>query len=58
MNLVSLESFLDNAAFLILLLTLLGYWVGVVFPKPWLIQLASTGMAIANLTIAALLGAR
>ncbi len=58
MNLVSLESFLDNTAFLVLFLTLFAYWIGVVFPKPWLNQLASTGMAIANLTIAALLGAR
>lgn len=58
MNLVSLESFLDNAAFLILLLTLFAYWSATAFPKPWLTQLASTGMAIANLTIAALLGAR
>ena len=58
MNLVSLESFLDNVAFLVLFLTLFAYWIVVVFPKPWLNQLASTGMAIANLTIAALLGAR
>jgi cytochrome c-type biogenesis protein CcsB len=58
MNLVSLESFLDNTAFLVLLLTMFAYWVAVVFPKPWLVQGASGAMAIANLTITALLGAR
>jgi cytochrome c-type biogenesis protein CcsB len=35
-----------------------GYWIAVVFPKTWLVQLAGGAMAIANLTIAALLGAR
>ncbi|MBE9196258.1 c-type cytochrome biogenesis protein CcsB [Synechocystis sp. LEGE 06083] len=58
MNLVSLENFLDNTAFLVLLLTMFAYWVAVVFPKPWLMQGASGAMAIANLTITALLGAR
>ena len=51
MDLITLENLLDNAAFLVLFLTLFAYWIAVVFPKPWLTQLASTGMAIANLTI-------
>ncbi len=58
MDLLSLEGFLDNSSFLILLATLLVYWVGALFPQPWLSQLGTIGMAIANLTIAALLGAR
>ena len=58
MNLVSLENFLDNTAFLILFLTLLVYWLGAAFPQPWLATLGTVGMAIANLVIATLLGAR
>lgn len=58
MNLVSLENLLDNTSFLILFATMLVYWVGAVFPQPWLASLGTVGMAIANLVIAALLGAR
>ena len=59
MNLVSLENFLDNTSFLVLFLTMLVYWAGAAFPSiPLLSGLGSTGVAIANLCIAALLGAR
>lgn len=59
MDLASLQSLLDNLSFLILFVTLLAYWVGVAFPKlPYLASLGTAGMAIANLCIAALLGAR
>jgi cytochrome c-type biogenesis protein CcsB len=59
MNLVSLENFLDNTSFLVLFLTMLVYWGGAAFPSiPFLSSLGTTGVAIANLCIAALLGAR
>jgi cytochrome c-type biogenesis protein CcsB len=59
MNLVSLQNQLDNLSFGILLLTMLVYWVGAVFPTiPFLPNLGTTGMAIANLCMATLLGAR
>ncbi len=59
MNLVSLQNQLDNISFGILLLTMLIYWVGAAFPKiPFLPNLGTTGMAIANLCMATLLGAR
>ncbi|WP_310487482.1 c-type cytochrome biogenesis protein CcsB [Chamaesiphon sp. VAR_69_metabat_338] len=59
MNLVSLQNQLDNISFGILLLTMLIYWVGAAFPKvPLLQNLGTTGMAVANLCMATLLGAR
>jgi cytochrome c-type biogenesis protein CcsB len=59
MNLVSLQNQLDNLSFGVLLLTMLIYWVGAAFPQiPFLPNLGTTGMAIANLCIATLLGAR
>ena len=59
MDLVSLQNVLDNLSFAILFLTMLTYWVGVAFPKlPYLGTVGTTGMAIANLCIAGLLGAR
>ncbi|MEC4983775.1 MAG: c-type cytochrome biogenesis protein CcsB [Oscillatoria sp. PMC 1068.18] len=59
MNLVTLQNFLDNTSFALLFLTMLTYWVGASFPKiPYLQALGTTGMASANLCIAALLGAR
>lgn len=59
MDLVGLQNGLDNASFAILLITMLIYWVGVAFPNlPALQGLGTTGMAIANLCMAALLGAR
>ncbi len=59
MDLVSLQNGLDNLSFAVLFITMLVYWVGAVFRNiPYLPVLGTTGMAIANLCIAALLGAR
>ncbi|MBD3882445.1 c-type cytochrome biogenesis protein CcsB [Phormidium tenue FACHB-886] len=59
MDLVALQNWLDNAAFAVLFLTMLIYWGSAAFPKlPYFSTLGTTGMAIANLCIAALLGAR
>ncbi|MGD1713751.1 c-type cytochrome biogenesis protein CcsB [Dapis sp. BLCC M172] len=59
MDLVRLQNSLDNISFAILFTTMLIYWVGAAFPRiPYLSVLGSTGMAIANLCIATLLGAR
>jgi cytochrome c-type biogenesis protein CcsB len=59
MDLVTLQSWLDNTSFAILFLTMLVYWGGAAFPRiPYFSSLGTTGMAIANLCIAALLGAR
>ncbi|HAO13514.1 MAG TPA: c-type cytochrome biogenesis protein CcsB [Planktothrix sp. UBA8407] len=59
MNLVVLQNGLDNISFAILFITLLLYWVGAAFPNiPYLSVLGTASMAIANLSIAALLGAR
>jgi len=59
MNLVELQNGLDNISFLVLLLTMMVYWVGAAFPGiPYLPSLGTVGMVSANLCIAALLGAR
>ncbi len=59
MNLVVLQNYLDNAAFAILFCTMLIYWCGAVFPNlTSLPTIGTAGMAIANLCIATLLGAR
>lgn len=59
MDLVTLQNSLDNLSFAVLLVTMLLYWSGVAFPKiPYLATLGTAGMAIANLSIASLLGAR
>ncbi|MEM7552999.1 MAG: c-type cytochrome biogenesis protein CcsB [Cyanobacteria bacterium P01_A01_bin.84] len=59
MDLVILQNWLDNASFALLFLTMLIYWFGIAFPNiPYLEVLGTAGMAIANLSIAALLGAR
>lgn len=59
MDLVSLQSWLDNTSFAVLFATMLVYWVGAAFPGiPYLSSLGTSGMAIANLCIATLLGAR
>jgi cytochrome c-type biogenesis protein CcsB len=59
MDLVVLQNWLDNASFAVLFITMLIYWGGAAFPNlPYLPVLGTTGMAIANLSIAALLGAR
>ena len=59
MDLIALENLLDNTSFAVLLLTMLVYWFGAAFPKiPYLSTLGTTGMAIANLSMATLLGSR
>jgi len=59
MQLVALQNLLDNSSFAVLFATMLVFWVHVAFPKlPYLRSLGNAGMAIANLCIAALLGAR
>ncbi|MEM6503511.1 MAG: c-type cytochrome biogenesis protein CcsB [Cyanobacteria bacterium P01_C01_bin.89] len=59
MDLVLLQSWLDNVSFLVLFVTMLLYWTSAAFPQ-WsaLWSLGTTGIAIANLTTATLLGAR
>lgn len=59
MDLIALQNGLDNISFAVLFITMLIYWVGAAFPTiPVLPVLGTTGMAIANLCIATLLGAR
>jgi len=59
MNLVLLQTWLDNASFAVLFITMLIYWGGAAFPQlRFLPTLGTAGMAIANLCIATLLGAR
>lgn len=59
MDLVLLQSWMDNISFATLFVTMLIYWVGAAFPRiPSLATLGTTGMAIANLCIATLLGSR
>ncbi|MGC1393664.1 MAG: c-type cytochrome biogenesis protein CcsB [Coleofasciculaceae cyanobacterium] len=59
MDLIALQNGLDNISFAVLFITMLIYWVGAAFPTiPALPVLGTTGMAIANLCIATLLGAR
>lgn len=58
MDLVTLQNILDNTSFAILFVTMLVYWGGAAFPHPYLSVLGTTGMAIANLCIAALLASR
>jgi cytochrome c-type biogenesis protein CcsB len=59
MDLFLLQSWLDNASFAVLFLTMLVYWGGAAFPNiPYLAGLGTAGIAISNLCIAVLLGAR
>lgn len=59
MDLVTLENRLDNISFAVLFGTMLLYWVGAAFPSiSYLPTLATAGVAIANLVMAALLSAR
>jgi len=59
MNLVAFQSVLDNTSFAVLFLAMLVYWARAAFPKiPYLPAIGTAGMAIANLCIVALLGAR
>ena len=47
MDLVVLQTWLDNASFAVLLVTMLLYWVGAAFPQ-WVVlgSLGTAGMAI------------
>jgi cytochrome c-type biogenesis protein CcsB len=59
MDLVKLQGLLDNTSFAVLFVTMMVYWVGAAFPAiPVLSTLGTMGMAIANLTTAALLASR
>ena len=59
MNLITLQNWLDNISFAVLFATMLIYWVGAAFPRlRYLPTLGTTGMVIANLSIATLLTAR
>jgi cytochrome c-type biogenesis protein CcsB len=59
MQLVALQNLLDNSSFAVLFATMLIFWVHVAFPNlPYLRSLGNAGIAIANLCIATLLGAR
>ncbi|NEP16640.1 MAG: c-type cytochrome biogenesis protein CcsB [Leptolyngbya sp. SIO4C1] len=59
MDLVTLQSWLDNASFAVLFVTMLAYWSSLAFPQLLALQTAgAAGMAIGNLSIAALLIAR
>ncbi len=59
MNLVVLQNWLNNVSFAVLFVTMLICWGGTAFPRiPFLPILGTTGMVIANLCIATLLGAR
>ena len=59
MNLANLQNILDNVSFAILFITMLLYWVGTAFGNLTLLpKLGTTGMIIANLSIATLLIAR
>lgn len=59
MDLVNLQNTLDNLSFAILFITMLAYWVGIAFPNlSFLPRLGTTGVIIANLSIATLLIAR
>jgi len=59
LNLADLEGWLDNAAFAVLFATMLAYWAGLAFSEVKLLPvIGNAGMAIANLSLAALLTAR
>ncbi|MEM9536149.1 MAG: c-type cytochrome biogenesis protein CcsB [Cyanobacteria bacterium P01_A01_bin.3] len=59
MDLASLQALLDNVAFAILFAAMLLYWVSAAFPRiPALPELGTAAMAIGNLAIAVMLGAR
>lgn len=59
MDLVTLQGWLDNLSFAVLLATMLAYWCGLAFSQAsWLQALGTGGMAVANLAMAALLIAR
>lgn len=58
-NLADLESWLDNAAFAVLFVTMLAYWGALAFANVKVLPIiGGAGMAIGNLCLAALLTAR
>lgn len=57
MSLVTLQSWLDNCSFVVLFVTMLVYWGNATFSQPYL-SVGTAGVAIANLCITGLLGAR
>lgn len=59
MDLITLQNWLDNTSFAVLFFTMLIYWSSAAFPNlPYLSVIGATGMGVANLCMAALLGAR
>ena len=59
MDLASLQALLDTVAFAILFTAMMLYWVSAAFPRlPALPELGTAAMAIGNLAIAVMLGAR
>ncbi len=59
MDLIALQGWLDNASFAVLFAAMLLYWCGVAFPQATVLpSLGTAAMAVGNLTVAALLGAR
>jgi cytochrome c-type biogenesis protein CcsB len=61
MDLVRLQNTLDNLSFAVLLITMVVYWVNAAFDsdrQPYLRNIGTLGMTIANLCMATLLGAR
>ena len=59
LNLANLESWLDNASFAVLFLTMLAYWGGLAFSDVKLLPIiGGAGMAVGNVCLAALLTAR
>jgi ABC-type transport system involved in cytochrome c biogenesis permease subunit len=59
MSLIDLQRGLDNISFAVLLATMVLYWCGLAFRRLTLLPtLGTAGMAVGNLTIAALLIAR
>ncbi len=59
LNLANLESWLDNASFAVLFVTMLAYWGGLAFSGVKLLPvIGGAGMAVGNLCLAALLTAR
>ena len=59
LTLADLESWLDNASFAVLFVTMLAYWGGLAFENVKILPvIGGAGMAIGNLCLAALLTAR
>ncbi|NJK64690.1 MAG: c-type cytochrome biogenesis protein CcsB [Synechococcaceae cyanobacterium SM2_3_1] len=59
MDLVQLQSFLNNTAFVVTFVTMLVFWVGIAFRRlPALEEIGTAGMVSGNLVMATLLAAR